>query len=245
MTKEDVLKNCTVEGMVVKLPKGDFVDKKTYLQVKTAIEKIGGKWKGGKVFGFQFKEDPTNLMNDIAGGVKRDIKKEFQFFATPPELADQVVSLAGLNSKHKVLEPSAGDGAIVKAVNRSISDMVVHCYEKMPLNIEELKKINTAKLVGEDFLSHGRTKFDRIVANPPFSNNQDIDHVMKMYNSLKKGGRLVAITSTHYLDSKQKKESEFNQWRSEVGAVVHKVKAGAFKKSGTSVKTVILVIDKK
>jgi phospholipid N-methyltransferase len=245
MTKEEVLQNCTIEGMVVKLPVGDQLDRKLYLQVKTAIEKIGGKWKGGKVFGFQFKEDPTNLMADISGGVKRDIKKEFQFCATQPKEADRVVSLAEIEEGHKVLEPSAGDGAIVKAVNRILPNMIVHCYEKMQLNKTELEKINTTKIIGEDFLTHGKEKFDRIVANPPFSNNQDIDHVRKMYDSLNKGGRLVSITSTHYINSNNNKETEFKDWLKEVGADLHEIKGGAFKKSGTNVKTMILVINKK
>jgi hypothetical protein len=83
------------------------------------------------------------------------------------------------------------------------------------------------------------------VANPPFSKNQDIDHVMKMYDLLKKGGRLVSIMSSHWKTSKNKKETEFREFIKKTKATVKDVEAGAFKQSGTNVATVIVVIDKK
>ena len=81
-TKEQVLQNCTVEGTVVKLPNVQL-DRKLYQEVAKALELIGGKWKGGKVFGFVFATDPTDLLHQIANGEKGNLKKEFQFFATP------------------------------------------------------------------------------------------------------------------------------------------------------------------
>ena len=51
MTKEEVLQKCTIEGNIVKLPNVQL-DRNEYLEVKKALELIGGKWKGGKVFGF-------------------------------------------------------------------------------------------------------------------------------------------------------------------------------------------------
>ena len=92
MTKEEVLQKCTVEGNVVKLPNVQL-DRNEYLEVKKALELIGGKWKGGKVFGFVFATDPTDLLAEIANGEKQNLKKEFQFFATPEKLADELVEL--------------------------------------------------------------------------------------------------------------------------------------------------------
>lgn len=77
MTKEQVLQNCTVEGNVVKLP-SEQLDRKLYQEVAKALELIGGKWKGGKVFGFVFATDPTDLLKEIANGEKRNLKKEFR-----------------------------------------------------------------------------------------------------------------------------------------------------------------------
>jgi hypothetical protein len=66
-----------------------------------------------------------------------------------------------------------------------------------------------------------------------------------MYSCLKPGGRLVSIVSTSWKHGKQKKQEEFKTWLKEVGAMEENVPAGAFKKSGTTVPTIILVIDKK
>jgi phosphosulfolactate phosphohydrolase-like enzyme len=81
MTKQEVLQKCTVAGNVIKLPT-EQLDRKIYGEVKLALEKIGGKWKGGKVFGFEFEQNPTELLSQLADGEKVNLKKEFQFYPT-------------------------------------------------------------------------------------------------------------------------------------------------------------------
>jgi hypothetical protein len=144
-TKEEVLQNCKVEGMIVKLPDTQL-ERKLYQEVAKALELIGGKWKGGKVFGFVFTTDPTELLNQIANGEKRNLKKEFQFFGTPDDLADDLVFEAQIEPYHKILEPSAGQGAIVKAINRVFPDTKVSCYELMEVNQTILKKNKNSRI---------------------------------------------------------------------------------------------------
>ena len=240
--KEEVLKNCTVENNVVKLPEGNL-DRKLFLEVKKSLERIGGKWKGGKVFGFVFNEDPTELLSKISAGEKINLKKDFQFFATPSNLADKLVALADVNTGETFLEPSAGQGAIVKAINRLSPGRIVDCYELMKANRNILKKINTVNILGEDFLK-SNDKYDRIIANPPFSKNQDIQHIMHMYDCLNPKGKIVSIASNHWRTSKNKKETQFRNWLSEVNAQVHEIESGAFKTSGTNVSACIIVIEK-
>jgi len=246
MDKLEVLSQCTVEENVVKLPDVNL-DRKQYLDVKKALEQIGGKWKGGKVFGFVFKSDPTELLADIAGGAKRNLKKEFQFFATPEGLAKELVQYACIEDMNTVLEPSAGQGAIIKAINERHPNKSVQCYEMMPDNKLELSQLDSVDFLGDDFLSdeeYSEICFDRIVANPPFTKNQDIDHVKAMYSRLNTSGRLVSIMSTHWQLSNNKKESEFRDWLDSVGAEVIEVEEGAFKESGTKIPTVIVIINK-
>jgi len=240
----ETLKNSKVEGMVVKLPEGQL-DRKTYTEVKAKLELIGGKWKGGKVMGFVFNEDPTELLEQIANGENRNIKKEYQFFATPDHLADRLVELADITNGHEILEPSAGQGAIIKAIHRSIADIdPISAYELMPINQTFISKIDGCVLLGGDFLEECEKSFDRIIANPPFSKNQDIQHVKKMYTHLNPGGRLVSIMSKHWQFSSNKKEVEFREWLDYVGAEVEEIESGEFKKSGTSIATCIVIIDK-
>lgn len=79
MTKEEVLQNCTIEGNIVKLP-NEQLDRKLYQEVAKSLELIGGKWKGGKVQGFVFTLDPTELLNQISGGEQRNLKKGVPIF---------------------------------------------------------------------------------------------------------------------------------------------------------------------
>jgi hypothetical protein len=243
MTKEQVLQNCTVEGTMVKLPK-EQLERKLYQDVAKSIELIGGKWKGGKTMGFVFITDPTNLLDQIANGEKRNLKKEFQFFATPEKLADELVYLADLKSYDTVLEPSAGQGAIIKAINK-VCEVKPDCYELMDLNTVILNKTDlNFNLIGQDFLKNKGKTYSKIIANPPFSKNQDIDHLKEMYNCLSRGGKLVCITSESWVNGSQKKQVDFKKWLEKLDAEIIDIEKGSFKESGTAVGGKIVVIEK-
>ena len=101
-------------------------------------------------------------------------------------------------------------------------------------------------IVGDDFLkSDTSIKYDIIVANPPFSKNQDVTHVLRMYEHLKDGGRLVAIMSPHWQHSQDKKSQQFRDFLQSVSGQVNEIDEGAFAESGTNIKTYFVVIDKK
>lgn len=246
MTKEEILQKCIVDGTVIKLPKIQL-ERKLYQDVAKSLQFIGGKWKGGKIQGFIFNTDPSELLKEVASGNKRNIKKEFQFFETPEIICDRLIELAEINVEHAILEPSAGRGAIVNAIHRELggSGFTVYGYELMPTNVQFLEKICGFRLIGSDFLTECETYFDRIIANPPFSKNQDIDHVIKMYDHLKEGGRVVSIVGTSWINGSQKKQIEFRNWLDEVGAEVIDIERGAFKESGTMVGGKIVIINKK
>ncbi len=244
---QQVLSDCVIDGNVVKIT-GQQLDRKIYEGVKKALEGIGGQWKGGKVSGFVFPADPTDLVDQLKGGERRNLKKEYQFFPTPDALADKLVALAQIGEGMEILEPSAGDGSIVRAIHRELPHAWVNFCEINPIQYESLAKMKGASPVAMDFLTvEGGTeddKWDRIVANPPFSKNQDIDHVLSMWECLRNGGRIVTVTSTHWETSTNKKETAFREWLKKVGARGIEVPYGTFKESGTNIATKILVIDK-
>lgn len=245
-----VLKQCTVHGNIVKLPDGQL-DRKLYAEVKKALELIGGKWKGGKTYGFVFQQDPAELLEQIANGEKRNLKKEYQFFATPPELAARMVEMAELGESDgqgygDILEPSAGQGAIVKAIHDATDGAVtIYCYELMDINRSILEKMPGVKLIGEDFIKAASVgQYDRIIANPSFTKNQDIDHIRLMYNLLKPGGIMVSLSSIAWTFGSIKKQVEFREWLDEVGAYTEEIPENTFKESGTSIKTMLIKINK-
>lgn len=239
----EVLKNCTIDGLVVKLPNEQLTTKE-YADVKKNLELIGGKWKGGKVWGFLFQTDPTDSLHQIANGEKRNLKKEFQFFETPEKLADQLIDLADLKQHDTILEPSAGQGAIIKAINK-VCDVVPDCFELMDVNTVILSKSGLRfNLIGDDFFKHNGKTYSKIIANPPFTKNQDIDHLKEMYECLSRGGRLVCITSESWENGSQKKQVDFRHWLYKVKAEVIDIEKGSFKESGTMVGGKIVIINK-
>ena len=254
MTNQEVLQGCTVDGNVVRLPQGQL-DRQLYMEVARSLELIGGKWKGGKVGGFVFPEgyedEINSLLGKIAVGESVNLKKEYQNFFTPTFLADTKVDLLLIESTDTVLEPSAGQGALVEAVLRHRPYNTVFCVEKMDTNqiildrkFRDIDYVFIMHPLNDDFLRLESSKFNKIIANPPFSGNQDIDHIYKMYEMLADGGRIVTIASIHWRISQNKKEVAFSQWLREVNADISDLPSGTFKESGTSIPTCLIIIDK-
>lgn len=243
-TKQDVLKACTISGNIVSLPNVQL-DRKLYQDVAKSLELIGGKWTR-KVNGFLFSENPTELLAQIATGQKRNLQKEYQFFPTPDQLAAQMVEAADIKATDIILEPSAGQGAIIKAIHKVIPNHPVMWCETMSINQTFLFKLQDKEtFLKPNFLHTTHYNFfDKIIANPPFSKNQDIDHICQMYLSLKPGGRIVTIASNHWKYGQEKKCQQFREWLEEIEADISDIEAGQFSESGTNIATCLLIIDK-
>ncbi len=274
MTTQEILNDCTIDGNHVKLPDVKL-ERKVYTDVKRALEKMGGKWKGGKTAAFVFAEDPTALMRRAQSGEKVNTKQEFQFFETGDKMADRLVQLLNVTKPEieakawfKILEPSAGQGALIDALIRAgvleCAGTKIYAIEKMPQNVrillqkyDPVNELHVAKI--NDFIEldteSEEGKFDRIIANPPFTKHQDVDHVYKMYAALRKGGRLVSLTSkswsqqaySHTEDPDRKtmsKPQKFLEWLGDHHATIIPMSGSHFKHAGTSIEVNIIVIDK-
>lgn len=241
---EDILKHCTLEDNVMKLPAVQF-NKKSYAEAKKWIEEAGGSWTGGKVKGFTFPFNAERVFSVLHEGKRCNLQQDFQFFETPAEVADWLVMLAGgIKEGERVLEPSAGRGAIVDAIHRSCVNVVVDCCEMMPENKEILRKKENIQILGDDFTEIEIGMYDKIVANPPFRKNQDVRHVKRMYEHLSEGGTLAAIMSKHWIFAAEKECEDFRIWLEERGGKRYDIESGAFRESGTVIDTVAVVIHK-
>ena len=241
---EEILKHCTLENSILKLPAVQF-NKKSYAEAKKWIEEAGGSWQGGKIQGFTFPFNPERVFSILKEGKRCDLQKDFQFFETPADIADWLVMLVGgIHDADTVLEPSAGRGSLIRAVHRACPSVMVECYELMPENREFLCSMPNVILLGEDFTKDNTGSYSKIIANPPFSGNQDIDHVWMMYKRLEEGGTLAAITSPHWKFASEKKCIDFRNWLEEIHGQVFEIGAGEFKESGTSISTMAVVIKK-
>jgi predicted RNA methylase len=161
-------------------------------------------------------------------------------FPTPFAVAQQVVGMADLRSGHRVLEPSAGTGNLVKAAIAECNDITIEAIE---LNVRVAQVLADAGflVMNRDFLEEypggqgGIGLYDRVVMNPPFDKGADVKHVLHAVKFLKPDGRLVAVVAA---GPRQREafESKASAWVD--------LPAGSFKESGTDVNTAIVVIDR-
>ncbi len=170
------------------------------------------------------------------------------FFPTPDALAEQIVKLADIRAGMTVLEPSAGWGNIADAVRRLHPHNELHVCE-INHSLQAVLKLKGYELFADDVLAHIPERYahwDRIVANPPFENGQDIDHILHYFHLLRVGGRIVSIMSPSPFFASTKKAQAFRAWLDGVGGTVQELPEGSFAKGErpTGVATRLVIIDK-
>lgn len=241
----DVLRRSTVDGCVLRLP-GDQLARPTYEAVNKIIVALGGKWdrrKGGHVFSV----DPTDKLAEALGdGSVTNRKQALQFFETPLALADRLVSKLGYIEGCVCLEPSAGRGRIVSALAHR-DPHFVYAVEIDPENVAALGDQGKAhEIILGDFLSTSPDdlRCDFVAMNPPFTGNQDIRHVLHAFECLRPGGTLAAIVSEHGFIGREHECAQWRDWLALHYVDVEIIPAGAFKESGTSIQTRMLVVRK-
>ena len=195
--------------------------------------------------------------------------KRFGFYPTPPDavrtLLKNVALLPRANEKRlRIMEPSAGTGNLARACvqtkeqlkewsggiakwgNEYRFDNQVDCVEIQPhlagaLNAEGIYR----KVYSCDFLSltpNVTGFYDRIVMNPPFDRERDIDHVIHALKFLEPGGQLVAIMSAGTEFRTSRKSEAFRELIHSMGGTFSDLPAGSFAESGTYVNTIILSV---
>lgn len=247
----EVLRKCRVQECMVYLPSGQL-ERKLYENVNAVLSAMGGKWTGGKTQAHVFRDvEPeafATCFDDLRVTGCYSDPKDLGFFETSPELATQVVKIAGLKSWMRVLEPSAGRGRIALAAAQVVGNENVTCIEIFAPNVRALQQ-RGLQVLQQDFLSEEppseeADKYDVVVMNPPFGKMQDIAHVTHACQFLKRTGRLVAITSPSWEGRTNHQKSEsFRQLLADSQADVINVEAGAFKAAGTMVATRIIALD--
>jgi predicted RNA methylase len=219
------------------------LDRKLYLDTAKVLEAAGGKWNR-KAKAHLFDGDAAEAIETvILTGEVTSAKQQFGYFPTPEPIVQQLIDLAGIEPGMRVLEPSAGRGAIALAAARA--GAVVDCVEIQPDHataITEQRHRNVTVLV-EDFLATSpRPVYDRVVMNPPFAKQADITHVKHAWTALKPGGRLVAVMSAGVTFRQTSTAVAFRSRLKALGGELHPLPEGSFKESGTGVNTVIVVL---
>ena len=236
-----VLSRATVSGKALTLT--GQLDRKLYERTNKALEAAGGKWDR-KAKAHLFAADAAERVEQmLATGQVEVPKDEFNYFPSPPAVVARLLELADIKRGVRLLEPSAGRGAIALAC--ADAGAVVDCYELMEANAEALAALGRADIgvTRADFLSVApAAAYDRVVMNPPFMKQLDIKHVLHALKFLKPSGLLVSVMASSVTFRDNKLTQDFRDLVRERGGDIEALPNESFKASGTSVNTVIVTI---
>lgn len=157
----------------------------------SVIEAIGGTFSGSQVGVCSFDYDPRPVLDEIICSGRIPDHKAHQFYPTPEKLARLAVEMAEIEEGHSCLEPSAGVGGLADFMPKDTL-----CVEISALNCKVLEAKGFTTIQGdylEVALQYPNAGYDRVVMNPPYSENRWKLHTEAAAGAVKAGGKLVAI----------------------------------------------------
>lgn len=200
----------------------------------------------GEYYGAPIPEEREAAADPLAER-KTSLAKNYGFFPTPDKAADTLIERSLLRHRAEdqrlmVLEPSAGTGQLAQRIAKT--GATVHCVEYQP-QLAAALQARGFKVICTDFLSVAPLPlYDRVVMNPPFDRERDIDHVMHALQFLKPDGVLIAIISAGTEWRETKKATAFRALMEKMNASWQDLPEGSFASVGTNVNTVILRVHK-
>lgn len=185
----------------------------------------------------------------------RHTKRTEGYVATPPGLAEWLVEHhANLDDlpAGRILEPSAGDGALIRAIlaaNDTAEVVAVEPYATRAEVIPEDPRVEVTVATFEDFAMRTQERFAAVVMNPPFSLPGQgpvwVDHVNTAWRLLAPGGRLVAIVLNSYTYRQGRKFDEVRQLVEDHGGGCIELDENAFASTGApGIRCVVIYADK-
>lgn len=198
-----------------------------------------GKPLDAQEFFTTLDESETNLREafGIESPNRDEHQRRYQSYYTPDDLATELVKLAEIKEGMRCLEPSAGNGALVRPMIEGGASVV--SVEADPDAF--LYEGDNCVAIRGDFLDMDTTPaslggtFDRIVMNPPFSRDQDARHVCHAWTFLKPGGKLVAIVGHYALNGKTDDRRRFQDLMRQHGRIIRELPPGTFDNNARAV----------
>lgn len=261
-----ILSEMEMDGNAARITGGQL-ERKTYEEVNKVLAACGGKWNK-KAKAHLFDGDAFEVLDPVITlGQYTSKKNELAFFPTPAKLAEELVAMLQLKPGMMVLEPSAGTGRIVDALLKAQVG-VIFCERDQKMREALYKRLSTLKereapfgagmVPHDDFLDYfpqqneGFEGFDAVAMNPPFKTVGKGDHLLHVrhaYEMLKSTGKLVSVLPRSVEFRQDRRYSDFRRWLNQLGAQgqphrLTRLPDDAFKESGTSVLTNVLLIEK-
>lgn len=208
------LATADTEGNTVTIP--DQLRASTWTGVKKVLELAGGTYVQGKSAWTFPSTAATVVAKLLADGQVVAARHSEGYVPTPAALAARLASpefgaIADLPDGASVLEPSAGEGAIARAIIDAKPNTELYMLEPDDVRREQLHRMprpdetttHTINCTLESYIGSRQTYwtdhplFDAAIMNPPFhvTGQRDVweTHILLVYEMLKPGGRLVAV----------------------------------------------------
>lgn len=221
---------------------GPRMDSRLYQRIDDVLQGIGGRWDRAAQAHVFPADAAASLAALLAAGevvTLREKRQSAQYFPTPAAVVQRLIDLAQLESGMRVLEPSAGSGAIAGAV--AARGAVVDCIEQDPGYAAVLTDAGHTVRVADFLTVPAEPRYDRVIMNPPFTRGADIAHVEHALRFLAPDGLLVSVMSWTVTEE-TRTTARFRALVEARGGTVEAVGEGAFRESGTDVPTVIVTI---
>lgn len=221
------------------------LDRKLYTDVDKVLKAIGGKWnRSAKAHVFDGPADDV-IQPILETGEYSRTKQDLGQFDTPEPIVNLVIHLARIEPRMLVLEPSVGTGNLAAAAEALGAQVGAFEIDAKRLHAAKDRLSLDMGIRHSDFLSFKPEPiFDRVVMNPPFAKQADIDHVIHAMMWLKPGGRLVSVMSGGTIFRSNRKAVEFRAWVDSLGGTIEVLPSGSFDQSGTGVHTCVLVLSR-
>lgn len=252
LTREayDVLSICKVDSFSVELPDTPL-DRNLYTEVNKALAALGGKWNR-KAKAHLFDRDPRVPFEQMLmdGVIPTAEHKLSSFFATPEPLAERLANLVPRTGTERILEPSAGDGAIVRALRAVSPRAHVVAVEPDLLRAARIRGMDELHVqTFQDWLADDPEPVTAVVMNPPFTVPGDhlayLDHVEMALDFLAEhdGGDLLAIVPAGFEARADARIVQLRERVIDLGGGFTALPPDAFKASGTSVATLLIEVE--
>lgn len=209
---------------------------------------------------YVYTRDPRPALQEVTGiapvrPASGEQDRALSYFRTPDMTARMMATELGVMPGGRVLEPSAGDGALVLAVLIFHPQVSVDAVEVDQARAQLLRNrfgrsapqdVTVHEMRFQDYAATPPAPYDAVVMNPPFTESGDrqawATHFLAAWELLAPGGRMVAVLPMSYRSADTKPARRVRDLVEGNSGVVVDLPESTFAGVGTNVHTVLVSV---
>jgi len=233
-----------------------------YVEADEALRRAGFKWnRSAKAHVLVDGRRAADTLRELGAIIDTGValaKNPNAYYPTPPGVAATIAALIvgkahTLDAYPKLLEPSVGEGALLKAIADRVAPVKRVEWEVSVIDIDAERiayvkrrfagRFQFLHCIQRDFLSwegyaDSAPYFDLIAMNPPFDARVGVKHILRAWDLLAPGGRLVSVATPTMPHARELEDLILQHGH------VDPLPDKTFAAAGTDVSTVLLRLDK-